>query len=402
MMSQTGRRELLAAVRPRYTFGNRTAKERILDEFVAATGYHRKYAIQLLNHPPPKRRGPQRRKRAVKYDGAVRAALERLWHLANGICGKRLVAALPTLLEALERHGELTLAPDTRALVLSVSPATADRLLARVRQRVPRHGLTATKPGSLLKAAIPIRTFADWDDARPGFLEVDLVAHCGATTAGEYLNSLNMVDVKTRWVEFAALANRSQATVTAAIQACQIRLPYPLLGLDSDNGGEFINDNLKRYCEQEQITFTRSRPYKKNDQAYVEQKNWTAIRQFVGYERYEGSAACSALQALYQPLRLYLNFFQPVMVLIAKQRDGAHVKKCYDAPQTPYQRVLAAPEVSDERKARLRQLFLTLNPAELLRQIHRRQETFWRLAHTTRAKADDSGAAGNPGSPHPS
>ena len=184
--------------------------------------------------------------------------------------------------------------------------------------------------------------------------------------------------------------------MTAAIRDCQIRLPYPLRGLDSDNGAEFINYDLKHFCEQEHITFTRCRPYKKNDQAYVEQKNWTAVRQVVGYERYEGERARAQLQALYQPLRLYLNFFQPVMVLVEKQRMGAKVIKRYDVPKTPYQRVLEAPEIDDDIKARLRQLYETLNPAELLRQIHRRQAALWQLACPPRY------SGGNPGSPRPS
>jgi hypothetical protein len=379
MMSPTSKRELLRAIRPRYTLGDRTAKQQILNEFVAATGYHRKYAIHLLNHPP-KRGEPKRRPRGRKYGGRVRAALEKVWRIANCICGKRLVAVLPEYVAALERHGELDLDAETRCLLLSLSAATADRLLARARAEAKPHGLSTTKPGTLLKAAIPVRTFAEWDDAQPGFMEIDLVAHCGATTAGEYLNSLDMVDVKTRWVELAALRNRSQATVTAAIMDCQIRLPYPLRGLDSDNGAEFINYDLKHFCEQEQVTFTRCRPYKKNDQAYVEQKNWTAVRQVVGYERYEGEPACTALQALYQPLRLYLNFFQPVMVLVEKQRLGAQVKKRYDVPKTPYQRVLEASEIDAYTKERLRQLYDTLNPAELLRQIQRRQAALWQLA----------------------
>jgi hypothetical protein len=215
---------------------------------------------------------------------------------------------LAEYIEALERHQEFSLDAETHDLLLALSPATADRLLQRARERSRPHGLATTKPGTLLKQAIPVRTFAQWDDARPGVMEVDLVAHCGASGGGEFLFSLDMSDVKTQWVELAALRNRSQAIVTAAIQACQIRLPYPLLGLDSDNGSEFINADLKRLCEQEQITFTRGRPYTKNDQAYVEQKNWTAVRQVVGYDRYQGQAACAALQALYVPLRLYLNF----------------------------------------------------------------------------------------------
>ncbi len=408
MMSQTSKRELVSELRPRYTLGNRTAKQRILDELVAITGYHRKYAIQVLNHPPT---GRTRKRRACqpKYGGRVRAALEQVWRTANCICGKRLVPVLAEFVTALERHGELKLDGETRRQLLCLSPATADRLLQRARQGLRPHGLSTTKPGSLLLQAIPIRTFAQWDDAQPGFMEVDLVAHCGTSTHGEYLNSLDMVDVKTRWVELAPLINRSQATVTAAVSACQARLPYPLSGLDSDNGSEFINNDLKRHCEKDGITFTRCRPYKKNDQAYVEQKNWTAVRQVVGYDRYEGSVACAALQALYVPLRLYLNFFQPVMVLVEKQRHGAKVTKRYDRAKTPYQRVLDAPEVGDEAKQRLRQLYRTLNPAELLRQIQTHQATLWKLAQppadaNIRVGAPSSapsGASGEPRFPAP-
>jgi hypothetical protein len=404
MMSQTSKRELVAELRPRYTLGNRTVKRRILDELVAVTGYHRKYAIQLLNHPP-KGRTRKRRSSQPTYGGRVRAALEQVWRAANCICGKRLVPALVEFVTALERHNELKLDTETRRLLLRLSPATADRLLKRARQGVRPHGLGTTKPGSLLLQAIPIRTFAQWDDAQPGFMEVDLVAHCGTSTHGEYLNSLDMVDVKTRWVELAALINRSQATVTAAVSDCQTRLPYRLLGLDSDNGSEFINNDFKRHCEQEGITFTRCRPYKKNDQAYVEQKNWTAVRQVVGYDRYEGQAAWAALNALYIPLRLYLNFFQPVMVLVEKQRDGAKVKKRYDRAKTPYQRVLDAPEVADEAKERLRQLYASLNPAELLRQIQAQQTALWKLAQQPSAANISAGAqsvaSGEPRFPTP-
>jgi hypothetical protein len=380
MMSPLSKRELLAELRPRYRQADRNEKQRILDELVATTGYHRKYAIQVLNHLP-KRPGRRRRPAKPEYDGRVTAALEQCWRVANGICGKRLVPVLPEYVAALERHGELVLDAETRGKLLRLSPATADRLLKRARERSRPHGLATTKPGALLKQSIPIRTFAQWDDAQPGFMEVDLVAHCGDTTSGEYLNSLDMVDVKTRWNEFVPLLNKSQAAVTAGIEACRQRLPYALLGLDSDNGAEFINNDLKRYCELGHITFTRCRPYKKNDQAYIEQKNWTTVRQTVGYDRYEGQAAYEALAALYAPLRLYINFFQPVMVLISKQRDGARVKKHYDQAKTPYQRVLDAPEVAEDVKERLRQQYATLNPAALLRQIQAAQEALWKLAH---------------------
>jgi len=380
MMSQTSKRELLTALLPRYREADRSQKGRILDELVATTGYHRKYAIQLLNHPP-RQQARRRRVGQSKYTGRIVVILKRVWQVANCICSKRLVPGLPALVEALERHGELQLDDETRRLLLEISPATADRLLRRARLGMHPHGLSTTKPGTLLKQMIPIRTFAQWDDAQAGFMEVDLVAHCGDSTRGEYLNSLNMVDVKTRWTEFLGLVNRSQATVSTAIAACRGRLPYPLLGLDSDNGAEFINHDLKRYCAQEHITFTRCRPFKKNDQAYVEQKNWTVVRQVVGYDRYEGPAACDALNALYRPLRLYVNFFQPVMVLLSKHRDGAKVTRRYDQAKTPYQRALASPDVAEEAKSRLRQQHIALNPAALLREIRAAQEAFWKLAN---------------------
>jgi hypothetical protein len=226
MMSQTSKRELVAEVRVRDRLGNRTAKHQILDELVATTGYHRKYAIGLLNQPP-RRRTRQRREARPKYGGPLRAALEKVRRAANGICAKRPVPVLGQYVEALERHGEPKLDDETRALLLAISPATADRLPARARRDSQPHGLATTKPGTLLKQSIPVRTFSQWDAARPGFVEVDLVAHCGDSTDGEYLNSLDMIDVKTRWVELAALLNRSQATVSAASAACRRRLLYP-------------------------------------------------------------------------------------------------------------------------------------------------------------------------------
>lgn len=379
MMSQKSKQELAEALRPRYQKADRRAKSRMLDEFVAVTGYHRKYAIQVLKHWP-RHRARQRRRTSAKYQAVV-GTLEQVWQVADHICGKRLVAALPALLEALERHGELRLDRQTRDLLLQLSPATADRLLRPIRGRLGwRRGISTTKPGTLLKQAIPVRTFADWDDARAGFTEIDLVAHCGDAAQGEFVYSLDIVDIATRWSEQVALPNRSQAAVTAALETARQRLPFPLLGVDSDNGSEFINANLLRYCEQYHLTFTRSRPYRKNDQAHVEQKNWTAVRQIVGYDRYEGQPACDALNALYTTRHLYHNFFQPVMVLVSKEREGAKVTKRYDAPKTPYQRTLEAPDVSEADKTRLRQLYVTLNPAALLRQIRTQQAAVWKLA----------------------
>jgi hypothetical protein len=380
MMSVTSRRELLAVVAPRYRAVRGEERGRILEEFLASTGYHRKYALSLLNHPITKGTARKRRARPRQYAFAVQQALVTCWRVANGICGKRLVPYLPELVRVLEQHGELHLEAQTKERLLALSPATADRLLRAERTRAKPRGLGTTKPGTLLKSAIPIRTFAEWDEAAPGFTEIDLVVHCGTTTRGEYLHSLTMTDVATGWTECVALRNRGQQSVFQALVLARGRLPFPLGGLDSDNGSEFINAHLLRYCQDEQLTFTRSRPYKKNDQAYVEQKNWSIVRQLVGYERYESAAAFEALSALYEVVRLYINFFQPSMKLVSKEREGSKVKKRYDQAKTPYQRVLEAEQVSEEVKARLRQQYAPLNPVALLCQMQRLQSVLWKLA----------------------
>ncbi len=321
-MSMTSKRELLTVVSPRYVTARGTDKARILDEFVATTGDHRKYALALLNDPPVPRSRAVKRSREKTYTPAVQRVLVRLWAIADRICSKRLVPGLPALLDARERHDELTLDAPTRALLLALSPATADRLLAPTRRVALPRGRTTTKPGSLLTHQIPVRTFADWDDDRPGFLEIDLVSHGGESASGEYLHSLVLTDVATQWTECIALLNRGEQAVGTAIAPARTLLPVPVLGLDSDNGGEFINHHLVRYCEREQITFTRCRPDKKNDQCHVEQKNYSIVRQTIGYDRYEGAVAYLALAAVYAPLRRYTNYFQPSVQLASKQRDG--------------------------------------------------------------------------------
>jgi Integrase core domain len=378
MMSHRSRQELLDTVRARYAQAERRDKTAILDELVANTGYNRKYAITVLRHPREasvtrKRRGKRR------YTLQVQAALITVWRSSNCICGKRLVPCMEMFVGALERHGELALDADTRRLLLRISPATADRLLHRERQNKGR-GLGTTKPGTLLKKSIPIRTFADWDDKRPGFFEADLVAHCGHSTAGDFVHTLMLVDVATGWTDFEAVAHKSQKAVTAAIDRIRRRLPYPMLGLDSDNGAEFINGTLARYCALHHITFTRSRPYKKNDQPYVEQKNWSVVRQMVGYDRYEGPRAARQMQTLYDHLRPYVNYFQPLMKMTTKRRIGSRLYKQYDTARTPYHRVLDVPEASANSKAQLQQQHLSINPAAQLRHIHQLQEQLWRFA----------------------
>ncbi len=378
MMSYQSKRELLDALRPRYCQASRSEKGRLLDEYVLITGYHRKYLIQLLRHPPPPRTR-RKRKGNTLYTLPVQAALVKVWRSANCICGKRLVPCIEHFVSSLERHGELNPNPEIRSLLLQMSPATADRLLRRHRLQHKRRGLSTTKPGTLLKQRIAIRTFAEWDDHHAGLVQVDLVAHCDDSTAGQYVHSLVLVDVATAWTECVAVPNKGQKAVFEALCLARQRLPFPMLGVHSDNGTEFINDHLFRYCDQEGLTFTRSRPYKKNDQAYVEQKNWTVVRQFVGYDRYQGPKALVAMQALYTVLRLYVNFFQPVMKYVSKKRVGSRLIKRYDTAMTPYHRVLAAAETSPQKQQELQQLNLDLNPAALLRHIHKLQDVLWSL-----------------------
>ena len=378
-MSLQSRLELLIRVHPRYGKAGWKEKVRILDEFVEATGYHRNYAVQLLNAPTPKARGGEPRKRHSKYSDAVIAVLIKVWSVANQICSKRLVPFLPEFVPALERSGYITISDETRLQLFSMSAATVDRLLLPERKRLGG-GRSTTKRGSLLKQQIPVRTFAEWNDVVAGFVEADLVAHCGETVAGTFLNSLVLTDIATAWTEFLPILYKSEANVTEALQVARDLLPFPLKGLDTDNGSEFINNALLSFCQTEHITFTRSRPYKKNDQAHIEQKNGSVIRRMIGYDRYEGVRAYTALAAVYEKLRLYVNFFQPSMKLVSKERVGAKVRKKYDKAQTPYQRVLTSSTVDADSKAVLREQMMKLNPVLLFQQIEALQEIFWKHA----------------------
>src|SRR5579863_2687684 len=373
MMSLRARRELLATVRPRYRKSSKLDKGHILDEFIAATSYGRKYAIGLLNKLPVapfavKEKRP-RRTRPKTYDAKVQEALQRLWEIEDRPCGKRLVPFLPELIAALDRHGEIEWDKHITDKLLALSPATADRLLKEARSSAGPRGKTTTRPGTLLKNQIPIRTFSEWDDDRPGFVEADLVAHCGGNARGDYLYTLTLTDISTQWTECLALRNRSQIAVSEAIAGARRLLPFALLGLDSDNGSEFINQTLLRYCQEEEITFTRCRPYKKNDQCHVEQKNWSIVREHVGYDRLEAEHEWRLLRTLYVTLRLYVNFFQPCLKLKHKERLGAKVKKRYDKACTPYQRLMESGSLTGEQTKVLKELYESLNPAQIWRQL---------------------------------
>lgn len=376
-MSKKSKDELVKRTHARYLQSNRAEKTVILDEFVAATGYHRKHAIRKLRKGLPEWRR-ERRGRKRTYSGDAVRALAEIWRICDCICGKRLEPFIPEMVTVLERHNELVVDPETKALLLQMSASTIDRRLAPFRQQRGR-GLSTTKPGTLLKEAIAVRTFADWDEAQPGFVEMDLVAHCGDSVAGQYLQTLTATDVSTGWTECLALPQRSQKAVSAAIVALQDHLPFPLLGVDSDNDGAFINDTLQRFCEKEHITFTRSRPYKKNDQCFVEQKNWSVVRKTIGYRRYESTNALVLMQAIYADLRLFVNFFQPVLKLVHKEQRGSKVRKRYDEARTPHQRAMASAHVAANDKLRLQYAYLQLNPAELRRRIDANLARLWRL-----------------------
>ena len=368
-MDQHSRAELIKSYRKRYRKAGKKDKGRIISLIVDATGYCRNHIIRALNsdcHVPKK----VTRRRGSKY-ASISEPLKRVWAVANFICGKRLKPFMPHLIASLKQYREITLTSQEESLLLSISPATIDRLLAPARKDIGMRGRSTTKPGTLLKHQITIKTFAEWDDTRPGFLQVDLVAHCGMTTGGEYVNTLNMVDVATGGSVATAFMGRSERFCTAAIDEATPSLPFPILGIDSDNGSEFINAHMKRYCNKRSMTFTRGRANKKNDSCFIEQKNWDIVRKMIGYKRLETYDELVILKRIYNLLGLYQNYFQPSRKLISKTRIGPKVTKKYDEAQTPAQRLLVRNDIPKGTKRHLMQTFKRLNPAKLMRDIQR-------------------------------
>lgn len=380
-MSLKSKRELLEVVRPRYLKANKLEKQKMLDEFTCSTGYHRKHAIRVLKHKVQVQNHLNRKTKTYKtiYGGEVAQALEQIWEIYGCICSKRLQPFLPEAIKVLERCQEIEITKETKDLLLKISSASIDRCLRPVRIKSP-HGLSTTKPGSLLKKSIAVRTFTEWDEEQPGFMEIDLVAHCAESTAGQFLCTLTCTDISTGWTDVTGLLHRSQQAVSEAIRQMRQRLPFPLLGIDSDNGAEFINDLLYCYCLNEKITFTRSRPYQKNDQAHVEQKNWSVVRHTVGYDRWETEQELALLESIYDDLRLYINFFQPSFKLLAKEPIDKQIVKRYDPAKTPYQRVIERKDISLEAKARLAHIYIQLNPAELRRRIDHKTAKLWKFS----------------------
>jgi hypothetical protein len=362
--------KFLARLQKRYRKARKKEQSAMLDEFVATTGYHRHHAAALLAGRRPWRdpNQPIHRRRPTIYTPEDQQAVFWLVALFDDIGSKRLRAAMDIELPNLRRNHHLRVSRSCYQHLLQVSSATIDRW-RRAARRPGRRLRGGTKPGTLLKRQIPIRTFADWDDKRPGFAEIDLVQHDGGLNKGDFACTLDLTDVATGWTELAATPNKAQVHVFAALQHERACLPFPLLGIDSDNGSEFINHELVRYCEQEQLTFTRGRGGRKNDNPFVEEKNWSAVRRLVGYGRYNTKKQVAQLNALYRVYRLYFNHFMPVTKLLKTEHHGSRVKKIYDAPKTPYQRVLDSPTVSEKDKAKLRREHAKLDVVQLKRQL---------------------------------
>lgn len=401
LLTMKERKAVTKALAGQYRKATKKEKGRILEQFLKATGYVRCYARRLLrSHRRRMQIRPglvlegdlrlrTRRVRRRKYGDEVTAALKKIWIILDYITGKRLAAALPEAVPRLVACGEIRFKKAIQNQLMKISPATIDRLLRTERRKHTIKGRATTKPGTLLKHQVPIRTFSDWDDTSPGFLEMDLVGHDGGKAEGDYCFTLDLTDVASGWTEQRALPNKAQTWVFEALKEVREDLPFLLLGLDSDNGSEFINHHLVAYCREEQITFTRSRPYRKNDTCYVEQKNWSIVRRFVGYARFDTPQTYELLNELYRVLRHYTNFFLPSVKLKEKTRDGARVRRRYDKAQTPYQRILSSYRVDQAAKDRLTRCYEELNPAALHRQIRKLQR---QLEHVGRRSRKEKAA----------
>ena len=367
-MSPRSKREYLAAIVVRYRRASKKVKTAILTEFCAACGYHRKHALRLIRtFRRFTEKQPVKRGRKLVYDPeALLVPLKRIWLTANLPCSKRLKAIIPLWLPGYVRtYGAIS--QELAGTLLRISPATIDRILQPVRATHTKHGRATTKPGTLLKRHIPIKT-NQWDESRPGFLEADTVAHCGSSTEGVFAYTLDCVDIATGWTEQRAIWGKNYQDVIEQIKDIERSLPFPILGFDADNGSEFLNYHLLRYLTDRKrpIQFTRSRAYKKDDNAHIEQKNWTHVRQWLGYDRLDNPKAVPLMNQLYTTeWRLFQNFFCPSVKLISKERIASKTVKRYDRPQTPYQRILASSEIDVNAKENLKAIYRTLNPFTL-------------------------------------
>lgn len=382
-MSRKSKWEYFKAIYSRYRQVSKATRQQILDEFCQVCAYNRKYAIRLLNGPPPHKPKQQVKVRTPLYGPQVISILAAIWQAAGYPWSVRLKALLPLWLPWARKRFHLN--PTLERQLLAISPATMDRRLKTKKHRLKKNLYGRTKPGSLLKHHIPIKT-NHWDVTTPGFTEVDLVSHSGSASEGEFLHSLNQIDIHTTWVETRAVLGKAQHRVKEAMDEMRLALPFKLLGIDSDNGSEFINDHLYRYCQGLGIQFTRGRAYKKDDNAHVEQKNWTHVRKLMGYVRYDSHQALEAMNDLYRnELKLFQNLFQPSVKLVKKIRIGSKLKRLYDKPKTPFQRVCEYPQADPDKVAPLKKLLESLDPFELSKTIDQKLERIYQMAHHRRS-----------------
>ena len=367
------RKAVTKELKKKYKSSSKRQKGEILDWLVEVSGYNRNYAARLLRgkvkstyvyKSSKEKPGPNKR-----YDEDVFLALRKIWFMEGCICGKRLAPFLEELVPVLKRYGEIDVTDEVEKKLVDISPATVDRLLKPVKKSLNFTGSSSTKPGTLLKSEIPIKTFSEWDDTVPGYVEIDLVAHNGGDPNGEFAYTLDVTDVATGWTVTKAVKNKARVWVFRALEKICEKLPFEVLGIDSDNGSEFINHHLSNYCQENEITFTRSRPYRKNDNCYVEQKNWSVVRKVVGYYRHDTDQERIIINKIYKVLRPYTNYFQPSMKLVEKTREGAKVTKTYDKAKTPYRRLLDDGSISQSSEDRLKEEYDSLNPARLNREI---------------------------------
>lgn len=379
-MARQTKREYLRSIHERYRRARRAEKTAMLEQFCKVCGYNRKYAIWLLKCPLSQPKASRRRtKRSLTYNKAAITTLAKIWEASGYLCSQRLKAAVPQWLPWVKKHFDIS--QELEKQLLAISARQMDRRLLPHKHAAKRRLYGTTRPGSLLKHMIPVKT-EHWDVTLPGYLEIDLVSHSGASAAGEFVYTLDCVDIATGWVERQAVMGKGQLGVVEALRQIEQRLPFRLRGIDSDNGSEFINAHLFNFCQQrpkdQSVQFTRSRPYKKDDNAHVEQKNWTHVRKLLGWQRYDTAEALEMINTLYQKLRIFQNLFQPSMKLSRKIRKGSRVMRRYDQPATPLERMLESAEKTSQLQA-LKSMAKNTDPFELSRHIDRQLDCLYNL-----------------------